>query len=102
MDTILNSIELETNNIDSGMVVREDSVVYMKLSPDDLDIRYNKILLKNIGNFSPSRSISKLKTAILYVFRKGCYHEIKEIYCPSSRWRSRIRHRRLRQQYTNE
>ena len=70
MDTILNNIELETNNIDSGMVVSEDSVVYMKLSPDDLDIKYNKILLKNIGNFSPSRSISKLKTAILYVFRK--------------------------------
>lgn len=70
MDTILNNIELETNNIDSGMVVREDSVVYMKLSPDDLDIKYNKILLNNIGNFSPSRSISKLKTAILYVFRK--------------------------------
>ena len=28
--------------------------------------------------------------------------EIKEIYCPSSRWCSRIRHRRLWQQYTNE
>lgn len=70
MDSILNNVEVDTHNFDNGMVIKEDDAIYMSLSPEDLDIKYNKLLSKNIGNFSQSRSISKLKTAVLSVFRK--------------------------------
>ncbi|MCI8310542.1 MAG: DEAD/DEAH box helicase family protein, partial [Clostridia bacterium] len=70
MDSILNDVEVDTNNFDNGMIIKEDSTLYMSLSPEDLDIKYNKLLSKNVGSFSQSRSVSKLKTAILAVFRK--------------------------------
>lgn len=69
-DCILSDVEIDTHNFDSNMVISEDSTIYLPLSSDELEQKYNKLLLQNIGDFSKSRSISKLKTAILLVFRK--------------------------------
>ncbi len=69
-DFIVSDVEIDTHTFDSNLVISEDSTIYLSLSSDELEQKYNKLLLQNIGDFSKSRSISKLKTAILSVFRK--------------------------------
>lgn len=75
MDILLSNIEVDAKVIDKGFKIDDGNVVKLKMSPEEVDIKYDLLISKNLGGFAPQRSKSKVKTAILYVFRK--YLDVK-------------------------
>lgn len=72
-DVILSNLKIKSENIDKGFKLPEGEMLNVKLSPRDLDVKYDTLINKNLNGFAPVRSISKVKSAILFIFKKYFY-----------------------------
>ena len=75
LDSIINNAKIDSKKIDQGMKLNNLDVINIMLSDADLENAFNNLIISNLSGFAPKRSISRVKTAILFCFRK--YFNIK-------------------------
>jgi len=71
MDTILTDGKIEADKLDESVNEKLDgNVIDLEISEVNLQYSFEKIIRDNLNGFAPRRSISTVKTAIVYAMRK--------------------------------
>lgn len=70
-DSILNDVVLKSEDFDTTKKIDVvDALISVGIAPSDLTNKFDKLIMDNLNGFAPKRSMSTVKQAILYTFRK--------------------------------
>lgn len=69
-DSILNTVSVESKDVDKGIKLENDNLFGVYASATDLQAKFEKIINSNLNGFAPKRSISTIKNSIFITFKK--------------------------------
>lgn len=68
--SILNDVTVESKNVDQGVKIKDDSLIEVYASYNDIQNKFDKLIADNLNGFAPKRSISTVKKGIFLTLKK--------------------------------